>query len=64
MEAYSDSGLTTTIAADTEIPLSQKVWIKLETVGLDDKAVALVIDSCWAISSTKSTLRYDLINNK
>ncbi|CAG5893345.1 unnamed protein product, partial [Menidia menidia] len=65
MKAFTDAGRTTLVDPNTDVLLNQKVWVELETDGLDGNLVALVIDSCWATSqsSPTSTPSYDLILN-
>ncbi|XP_053185067.1 uncharacterized protein LOC128368302 [Scomber japonicus] len=65
MEAFTDASRTQAVSSSTEILLEQIVWVELKTVGLDDKLVAVVTDSCWATNEKSSTasLKYDLIKN-
>ncbi|XP_061571875.1 uncharacterized protein LOC133425185 [Cololabis saira] len=65
MNTYTDSGLTELIKPDSEIELNQKVWVGVETEGLDSDALAIVIDSCWATGerATNASVKYDLIRN-
>ncbi len=63
MKAFTDELLTQLVEANTEVQLDQKIWVELETDGLDGGFVAVVTDSCWAtdkISPTGSP-RHDLI---
>lgn len=63
MNAYTDANMSQPLGADDEVNLDQKIWVKLDTEGLEDGFVALVTESCWATnqSSPISTPRYDLI---
>ncbi|XP_062287328.1 alpha-tectorin-like [Scomber scombrus] len=63
MKAYTDASRTQAVSSSTEILLEQTVWVELKTVGLDDKLVSVVTDSCWATNEKSSTakLKYDLI---
>uniref|UniRef100_UPI003AACD90B uromodulin-like n=1 Tax=Centroberyx gerrardi TaxID=166262 RepID=UPI003AACD90B len=65
MNAYLDSYRTQAITSSTEINLDQTIWVELSTDGLDDNAVAVVTDSCWATNeaSSSGSLRYDLITS-
>ncbi|XP_078139755.1 uromodulin-like [Centroberyx gerrardi] len=65
MNAYLDSDRTQAITSSTEINLDQTIWVELSTDGLDDNAVAVVTDSCWATNeaSSSGSLRYDLITS-
>ncbi|XP_028260880.1 alpha-tectorin-like [Parambassis ranga] len=63
MKTYTDSGFTQAVDSNTEVMLNQKVWVELETDGLDKDVVAVVTDSCWATDqpSSNDSQRYDLI---
>ncbi|XP_062287338.1 uncharacterized protein LOC133992668 [Scomber scombrus] len=63
MKAYTDASRTQAVSSSTDILLEQTVWVELKTVGLDDKLVSVVTDSCWATNEKSSTakLKYDLI---
>uniref|UniRef100_A0A8C4DNS8 Alpha-tectorin n=1 Tax=Dicentrarchus labrax TaxID=13489 RepID=A0A8C4DNS8_DICLA len=63
MKAYTDAGRTKAVESNTKIQLNQKIWVGLETDGLDGNSVAVVTDSCWATNQALSngSLRYDLI---
>ncbi|XP_070711275.1 alpha-tectorin-like [Pempheris klunzingeri] len=65
MKAYTDSGRTQAVELSTEVHLNQKIWVELETEGLDSGLVAVVTDSCWATNqaSPSGSPRYDLIAN-
>ncbi|XP_072233021.1 alpha-tectorin-like [Leuresthes tenuis] len=65
MKAYTDAGRTQVLDSSTDVVLNQKIWVELETDGLDEDLVAVVTDSCWATSqeSSSSTPRYDLIQD-
>uniref|UniRef100_A0A3P8TR54 ZP domain-containing protein n=1 Tax=Amphiprion percula TaxID=161767 RepID=A0A3P8TR54_AMPPE len=65
MRAYSDPGLSQVVDSNTEVQLNQKIWVELNTVGLEGGLVALVTDSCWATKDQppNSTVRHDLISN-
>ncbi|XP_076581701.1 alpha-tectorin-like [Chaetodon auriga] len=62
MKAYTDSDLMQGVDSNTEVQLNQKIWMVVETDGLDDGLVALVTDSCWATNQAE-TLRYNLIKD-
>ncbi|XP_076581699.1 alpha-tectorin-like [Chaetodon auriga] len=62
MKAYTDSQLRQAVDSNTEVQLNQKIWMVVETDGLDDGLVALVTDSCWATNQAE-TLRYNLIKD-
>ncbi|XP_028260823.1 alpha-tectorin-like [Parambassis ranga] len=63
MKSYTDPGLTQAVDSNTKVMLNQKIWVELETDGLDGDAVAMVTDSCWATDqpSSNGSPRYDLI---
>ncbi|KAI4806020.1 hypothetical protein KUCAC02_010612 [Chaenocephalus aceratus] len=65
MKAYSDAERNNVIQPDTDIQLDQHIWVEIETEGLDEKVVVMVMDSCWATDqpSPSGALRYDLIAN-
>uniref|UniRef100_A0A3B3B6L0 ZP domain-containing protein n=1 Tax=Oryzias melastigma TaxID=30732 RepID=A0A3B3B6L0_ORYME len=65
MKAYSDAAHTQLLDPKSDIRLNQKIWIVLETNGLNKDVVSVVTDSCWATSedSPNSTPRYDLIRD-
>jgi len=65
MKAYTDADRTQVVDSSTDVLLNQKIWVELETDGLDEDLVAVVTDSCWATSqeSSSSTPRYDLIQD-
>ncbi|XP_076581664.1 alpha-tectorin-like [Chaetodon auriga] len=62
MKAYTDARHTEAVDSNTEVQLNQKIWVVLETDGLDDGLVALVTDSCW-VTNQAETLRYNLIKD-
>ncbi|XP_070849848.1 uncharacterized protein [Chaetodon trifascialis] len=62
MKAYTDGDLLQAVDSNTEVQLNQKIWLVLETDGLDDGLVAVVTDSCWATNQAGS-LRYNLIKD-
>lgn len=64
MKAYTDSSHTRLV--DTDVELNQKIWVKLETEGLEGGFVTLVIDHCWGTneSSPDADLKHDLIVNR
>ncbi|CAJ1067845.1 uromodulin-like [Xyrichtys novacula] len=61
MKAYTDPGLS---VSATSVNMNQRVWVELKTTGLDEKLVAMVIDSCWATKDAKpdSSPKYYLIS--
>ncbi|XP_034020957.1 uromodulin-like [Thalassophryne amazonica] len=65
MKVYLDSARTQLIEGVTNIQLNQKIWVELEADGLDNRIVAVVIESCWATHDPlpNGTLRHDLIVN-
>uniref|UniRef100_A0A3B3CWI3 ZP domain-containing protein n=1 Tax=Oryzias melastigma TaxID=30732 RepID=A0A3B3CWI3_ORYME len=65
MKAYSDAAHTQLLDPKSDVRLNQKIWIVLETNGLDEDVVSVVTDSCWATSgnSPNSVPRYDLIKD-
>ncbi|KAL3055977.1 hypothetical protein OYC64_018643 [Pagothenia borchgrevinki] len=65
MKAYSDAERNNVIQSDTYIQLDQNIWVEIETEGLNEKVVVVVMDSCWATDqpSPSGALRYDLITN-
>ncbi|XP_061566302.1 alpha-tectorin-like [Cololabis saira] len=65
MTAYTDAAHTRAVDSSTEVRLNQKIWLKLETDGLDADTISMVTDSCWATAeqSDNSTPRYNLIQN-
>uniref|UniRef100_A0A3P9I7X7 ZP domain-containing protein n=1 Tax=Oryzias latipes TaxID=8090 RepID=A0A3P9I7X7_ORYLA len=65
MKAYSDAAQTQLLGPNSDVRLNQKIWIVLETNGLDEEVVSVVTDSCWATSgnSSSSSPRYDLITD-
>ncbi|XP_030609901.1 alpha-tectorin-like [Archocentrus centrarchus] len=65
IKAYTDPGRTHAVEPNSELRLNQKIWMELETDGLDGDMVALVSDSCWATDQPlpSSSPRHDLIMN-
>ncbi|XP_037542385.1 alpha-tectorin-like [Nematolebias whitei] len=63
MRAYINEGCTQAVESTTKVRLNEKVWMKLDTKGLDENLVALVTDSCWATDqpSASASLKYYLI---
>lgn len=63
MRAYINEGCTQAVESTTKVRLNEKVWMKLDTRGLDGNLVALVTDSCWATDqpSASASLKYYLI---
>ncbi|XP_035531005.1 IgGFc-binding protein-like [Morone saxatilis] len=63
MKAYTDAGRTQAVESNSKIQLNQKIWVELETDGLDGNSVAVVTDSCWATNqaSPNGSVKYDLI---
>ncbi|CAJ1050069.1 uncharacterized protein LOC117808825 [Xyrichtys novacula] len=61
MKAFADAALS---APATSVQLNSRIWVELKTTGLDEKLVAMVIDSCWATKekNPESTLKYYLIS--
>ncbi|KAL7384913.1 hypothetical protein ABVT39_011140 [Epinephelus coioides] len=63
MKAYTSADRMNAIQSSTDIQLDEKIWVDLESDGLDEQMVVLVTDSCWATDqpSPSGSLRYDLI---
>lgn len=63
MRAYVDDACTKPVERYTNLRLNERVWVKLETYGLDESVVAVVTDSCWATDqpSSISSKKYTLI---
>uniref|UniRef100_UPI0037E9AEF6 alpha-tectorin-like n=1 Tax=Semicossyphus pulcher TaxID=241346 RepID=UPI0037E9AEF6 len=60
IEAFTDAAR---LQAVTEVVLNQKVYVNVKTTGLDDKVIAVVIDSCYASKDSDPTKdpKYQLI---
>ncbi|KAA8577976.1 hypothetical protein FQN60_016061 [Etheostoma spectabile] len=65
MKAYTDASFVHPVGPDTEFVLDQRVWVELETDGLDDNLVSIVTDSCWATNqpTPDASLQHHLIIN-
>ncbi|XP_039461587.1 alpha-tectorin-like isoform X1 [Oreochromis aureus] len=65
IKAYTDAGQTQVVQLNSEVRLNQRIWVELETNGLDGSMVTVVSDSCWATdqASPTSSPRHDLIIN-
>ncbi|XP_067378941.1 uncharacterized protein [Channa argus] len=65
MNAYADSKRTQVLGSNTDVLLDQRIWVELDTHGLDDNLVSVVTESCWATADPSPTgaLRYNLIVN-
>lgn len=65
MQAYIEPTLTQALDSDTEVQLDQRIWVELETEGLEGSLVSVVTDSCWATNEplANESLRHDLIMN-
>ncbi|XP_067378940.1 uncharacterized protein [Channa argus] len=65
MNTYVDSERTQVLGSNTEVLLDQRIWVELDTHGLDELLVSVVTDSCWATADPSPTgaLRYNLIIN-
>lgn len=65
MKAYTDEHLTQAVGSSEDIELNEKIWVELNTEGLDDGFVALVTDSCWATNqeSADGDQKHDLFKN-
>ncbi|KAM4564261.1 uncharacterized protein V3H82_013317 [Fundulus diaphanus] len=65
MKTFTDAGRTQAVDLNTEVRLNQKIWVELDTDGLDEDLVAVVTDSCWATDRASPTAgrRYYLIKN-
>lgn len=63
MNAYTDAGLSQALRPSDNVSLNERIWVKLDTDGLEGDFVDLVTDSCWATSqsSPRATPKYDLI---
>lgn len=55
MRAYVDDACTKPVERYTNLRLNERVWVKLETCGLDVNMVAMGIESCWATDQPSST---------
>ncbi|KAM4565562.1 uromodulin-like [Fundulus diaphanus] len=65
MKTFTDAGRTQAVDLNTEVRLNQKIWVELDTDGLDEDLVAVVTNSCWATDRASPTAgrRYYLIKN-
>lgn len=65
IKAYTDAGRTQVVQLNSEVRLNQRIWVELETNGLDGSMVTVVSDSCWATNqaSPTSSPRHGLIIN-
>ncbi|KAK2863509.1 hypothetical protein Q5P01_003042 [Channa striata] len=65
MNAYTDSKRTEALGSNTDVLLDQRIWVELNTNGLENSLVSVVTDSCWATPDPSPTgdVRYDLIVN-
>ncbi|XP_076738738.1 alpha-tectorin [Maylandia zebra] len=65
IKAYTDAGWTQVVQLNSQVRLNQRIWVELETNGLDGSMVTVVRDSCWATNqaSPTSSPRHDLIIN-
>uniref|UniRef100_A0A3P9DT84 Alpha-tectorin n=1 Tax=Maylandia zebra TaxID=106582 RepID=A0A3P9DT84_9CICH len=65
IKAYTDAGWAQVVQLNSEVRLNQRIWVELETNGLDGSMVTVVRDSCWATNqaSPTSSPRHDLIIN-
>nr|XP_046236165.1 uromodulin-like [Scatophagus argus] len=63
MKTYTNAGLTQAVESGTEVRLNQKVWVELDTEGLEGGLFSVVTDTCWATDqeSPSASPRYDLI---
>lgn len=63
MKAFTDGSRTQVLTPDSEVKLNQRIWVELETDGLNGDLVSVVTDSCWATDNqmSNSTPKYDLI---
>ncbi|KAM4713899.1 alpha-tectorin-like [Anableps anableps] len=55
MKAYADADRTQAVDPNAEVRLNQKIWVELDTDGLDENMVAVVTDSCWATDQASPT---------
>ncbi|XP_041841999.1 uncharacterized protein LOC121640352 [Melanotaenia boesemani] len=65
MKTYSDPERTQLVDLTTDVKLDQRIWMLVDTEGLDGKNVVIVLDYCWATShlSYSSGLKHYLIYN-
>ena len=65
IKTYSDASFNTAVEDSTDLQLDERIWVKLETTGLDDGIVTVVTDSCWATNeeSSSAVSRHDLITD-
>uniref|UniRef100_A0A3Q3BF03 ZP domain-containing protein n=1 Tax=Kryptolebias marmoratus TaxID=37003 RepID=A0A3Q3BF03_KRYMA len=63
MKAYEEASCKKALDLNTKLRLNQRIWVKVDTDGLDGNRVALVIKSCWATNQASPTgsPRHDLI---
>ncbi|XP_041840344.1 uromodulin-like [Melanotaenia boesemani] len=65
MKAYTNGDRTQALDSNSDVVLNQKIWVELDTTGLNAGLIAVVTDSCWATGqeSSSSTPKHDLIKN-
>lgn len=68
MQAYTEPTRTQVLDPATEVQLDQRIWVELDTQGLEGSLVSVVTDSCWATTTSdplsNNSLRHDLIVNR
>uniref|UniRef100_A0A3Q3AEA9 ZP domain-containing protein n=1 Tax=Kryptolebias marmoratus TaxID=37003 RepID=A0A3Q3AEA9_KRYMA len=65
MKAYIDNEYTKPVERYHNLQMNQRVWVKLDTKGLNGNMIAVVIDACWATNQPSATAskKYYLIEN-
>ncbi|XP_036072440.1 uncharacterized protein LOC112141491 isoform X1 [Oryzias melastigma] len=61
LKAFTDAERSQAVQPSTELQLDQRIWVELHTHGLEETAVVMVMDSCWATDN--GTSRYELIRD-
>uniref|UniRef100_A0A3Q2ZX12 ZP domain-containing protein n=1 Tax=Kryptolebias marmoratus TaxID=37003 RepID=A0A3Q2ZX12_KRYMA len=59
IKAFTDAHRTQAVNQSTEVFLNQKVWVELDTKGLDGNLVSVVTESCWATDQIDSSVFSD-----
>ncbi|XP_041635060.1 alpha-tectorin-like [Cheilinus undulatus] len=62
LKAYADEALKTPVGS---VELNQRIWISLQSTGLDANSIAVFINSCWAtkVKNAEADPKYYLIQN-
>ncbi|XP_072568880.1 alpha-tectorin-like [Paramormyrops kingsleyae] len=64
MSPYLNSDFNSPVTASTlDLPLNERLYVAVEVIGMDERQISTVIDSCWAtpINDPSSGIRWDLI---